>query len=79
MKQLFVVIFILFAVNSFSQTIKEKKIVSIPVDTVESYYDFSYDSENGTYVKMSYNSVTDKYFLSSNKGKSSEYNYFEFY
>ena len=79
MKKLIVVIFIFFAVNSYSQKITEKKIVSFPADTTESYYDFSYDSENGTYVRSTYNSGTDKNFLESNKGKSAEYSYFEFY
>ena len=79
MKKLLVVIFILFAVNSYSQKIKEKKIVNFPVDTIESDYNFSYDPENGTYVKMVYNQEADKYSLESNKGKSSDYNYFEFF
>lgn len=79
MKKLIVVIFIFFTVNSYSQKITEKKIASFPADTSENYYDFSYDSENGTYVRMSYDSGTDKYSLESNKGKSAAYTFFEFY
>lgn len=79
MKKLLILFFMLLTVNSYAQRVTEKKIISLPSVLEENYYDFKYDEKSGTYARLNYDSLADKYTLISNKGNSKEYSYINIY
>ncbi len=74
-KTLIILVFGAFCASFLNaQTVNEKKIASFPeLNTVDAY-SFKFDSQNGTYFYSSYDTVTQKYSLYSNKGNSKQYN-----
>lgn len=60
-----------------AQTINEKQVYEGLRPDPYSLYDFSYDYNTGSFVYSSYDTVTQKSRVSSNKGNSNEYSYLQ--
>jgi hypothetical protein len=74
-KTLIILVFGAFCASFLNaQTVNEKKIAGFPeLNTVDAY-SFKFDPQNGIYFYSSYDTVTQKYSLYSNKGNSKQYN-----
>ena len=75
MKNLFVFVLLFFSVSLFAQKVKETKIITNP-DNGEAPYLFSYDENSGTYAVSLYDTITNKYYILSNKGNSTKHSNF---
>jgi len=69
MKKLLVLFLLLISTSLFAQKITEKKIVTGTFDDENSYW-FSYDENSEAYAGVIYDSVSNQYYILSNKGKS---------
>lgn len=74
-KTLIILVFGAFCASFLNaQTVKEKKIASFPELKTVDAYTLKFDASSGTYFFASYDTVTQKYTLYSNKGNSKPYN-----
>ncbi|MFA5011760.1 MAG: hypothetical protein WC644_07360 [Ignavibacteria bacterium] len=80
MKKLTLLLFlVLFTGVIYAQNVKEKLVYDNLKSDPYTMYDFNYDENTGSFVYAIYDTVTQKTRITSNKGDSKEYSYFQTY
>ncbi|MCU0372379.1 MAG: hypothetical protein MUE56_03960 [Ignavibacteria bacterium] len=76
MKNILTAVFLfVFACTSFAQDINEKKILEVKNAQPYFIYDLKYNTQNGSYTYVSYDTTNQKSKIISNKGNSGFYDY----